>query len=287
MNSNAGHIEAAAVSREWKPEDRQNVHLRDSLLGQSIHCGTLAALMASSLYKQGMPPELPRLESLDLTNPQQAQDEDRPTEARKLASMCASYSSHKGNEVRPEAGPRRTLDRPTWQQIDARQWTWKTVISCTRQVEGESMPASETRAINLALLWQTRSVVRLSKKFLHLSDGQSALIYWNKEPQGFVVALGHHCLLRTMEALGTRAGDYSLRVPLGTGYLSLPGTKTSTRHSRKERVIFEDPGLVAWAAEPSKGLTPGDSICPVPATAFRNNSAAAVHGRLENLDLRL
>ena len=171
-----------------------------------------------------------------------AHDEGRPAETRRLARMCASYSSHKGNEVRPEAGPRRTLDRPTWQQIDARQWTWKTVISCTWQVEGESMPALETRAINLALLWQTRSVVRLSKKFLHLSDGQSALIYWNKEPQGFVVALGHHCLLRTMEALGTRAGDYSLRVPLGTGYLSLPGTKTSTRHGRNEEVTIEDPG---------------------------------------------
>ena len=82
------------------------------------------------------------------------------------------------------------------------------------------------------------------------------------------MALGHQSLLRTIEALGTRACDYSLRVPLGTGYLSLPGTKTSTRHSRKERVIFEDPGLVAWAAEPSKGLTPGDSICPVSATAL-------------------
>ena len=114
------------------------------------------------------------------------------------------------------------------------------------------------------------------------------LIYWNKERQAFVVALGHHGLLRTMEALGTRAGDYSLRVPLGTGYLSLPGTKTSTRHDRSEGVTIEDPGLVAWAAELSKGLTPGDRICPVSATAFRKNSAAAVHVLgWENLDLRL
>ena len=138
------------------------------------------------------------------------------------------------------------------------------------------MPALGTRAINLALLRQTMSVVRLSR-ILHISDGQSALIYWNKEPQGFVVALGHQCLLRTMEALGTREGDYSLRVPLGRGYLSLPGTETSTRHGRNEEVTIEDPGLVAWAAELSKGLAPGDRICPVSATAFRKNSAAAVH----------
>ena len=156
MEFSAGPIEAAAVS-QWKPEDRQNVHLKASLLAQSIHGGTLAALIASSLYKQGIPPELPRLESLDLTNLQQAQDEDRPTEARER--MCASYSSHKGSEVRPEAGPRRTLDRPTWQQIAARQWIWKTVIPCTWQVEGESMPALETKAINLALL-RWRSVIR-------------------------------------------------------------------------------------------------------------------------------
>ena len=132
--------------------------------------------------------------------------------------------SHKDNEVKPEAGPRRTLDRPTWQQIDARERTWKTVISCTWQVKGESMPALGTRAINLALLRQTMSVVRLGR-ILHISDGQSALFYWNKEPQGFVVALGHQCLPRIMEALGTREGDHSLRVPLGRGYLSLPGTE--------------------------------------------------------------
>ena len=93
-------------------------------------------------------------------------------------------------------------------------------MSCTWQVEGEPMSALETKAINLALLWQTRSVVRASKKLLHLSDSQSALIYWNKEPQGSLVALGHQCLLRTIEALGTRAYDYGLRVPLGTGYLT-------------------------------------------------------------------
>ena len=95
-----------------------------------------------------------------------AHDEGRPTETRRLARMCASYSSHKGNEVKPEAGPRRTLDRPTWQQIDARERTWKTVISCTWQGKGESMPALGTRAINLALLRQTMSVVRLNRIYM-------------------------------------------------------------------------------------------------------------------------
>ena len=125
------------------------------------------------------------------------------------------------------------------------------------------MPALVTRAFDLALLWQTKFIIRLSK-IPHASDGQSALIYWNKEPRYFVVALGHQGLLRTMKALGTRTGDCSSRVPLGTGYLNLPG------------VTIEDPGLVAWASELSKVLTPGH-ICPVSAAAVKKNSASAVH----------
>ena len=46
------------------------------------------------------------------------------------------------------------------------------------------MPALETRAINLTLLWRTRSVARLSKKFLHLSDSQSALGCMSKHRSG-------------------------------------------------------------------------------------------------------
>ena len=99
------------------------------------------------------------------------------------------------------------------------------------------------------------------------------------QPRSSLVALGHQSLLRTIEALGTRACDYSLACPFGHRLPDLLSTKTSTRHGRNKRIIFEDPGLMAGAAEPSKGLTPGDSICPVSATAFRNNSAAAVHGR--------
>jgi hypothetical protein len=37
------------------------------------------------------------------------------------------------------------------------------------------MPALETRAVVLALKWRARSVARMSKKFLHLADSQSAL----------------------------------------------------------------------------------------------------------------
>ena len=89
------------------------------------------------------------------------------------------------------------------------------------------------------------------------------LLWWKKERQSFVVALGHHCILRTMEALNAHVGDFTLRVPLGSGYLSLPDTKTSTRHGRAEAVTLEDPELVAWASKLCEGKAPGDRICPV------------------------
>ena len=71
---------------------------------------------------------------------------------------------HKGNEARPKVGPRQTLDRPTWQRINARQGTRKTVVPCAWQVKGESTPALETKATSLDLLCLTRPVIRLSSE---------------------------------------------------------------------------------------------------------------------------
>ena len=45
-----GHMEAATISRGLKVDDRKSIHLRDTLLGQSIHCGTLALLVAPPLH---------------------------------------------------------------------------------------------------------------------------------------------------------------------------------------------------------------------------------------------
>ena len=179
-----GHTEAAAIARGLKVDDRKSMHLRDTLLGQSIHCGTLALLMASPLHAWDLLPELPSLDDVDLSNLKATRDEGRPSEARRLARMYASYSTHRGNEIRLESGPRRTLQRPSWQQLDARQWNWRTVISCQWEIEGDSMPALETRAVLLTLQWRARSVARLKRKFIHLSDSQSALGCLTKHRSG-------------------------------------------------------------------------------------------------------
>ena len=98
--------------------------------------------MASFFYKQKMPPELPRWEGLELTNLQQAQDEGRPSEARK------------GSEVKPEAGPRQP-GPPDLAPDDPRRWTWNNhFLHMTSR--GRIHASLETKAINLALLKHTR-----------------------------------------------------------------------------------------------------------------------------------
>ena len=46
------------------------------------------------------------------------------------------------------------------------------------------MPALETRAVLLTLPWRARSVARLKRKFIHLSDSQSALGCLTKHRSG-------------------------------------------------------------------------------------------------------
>ena len=46
------------------------------------------------------------------------------------------------------------------------------------------MPALETRAVLLTLQWRSRSVARLSRKFIHLSDSQSTLGCLTKHRSG-------------------------------------------------------------------------------------------------------
>ena len=250
MGFRAGHTEAAAIAKGWKLEEKRSMHARDSLLGQSIHCGTLAVLVTSSLAQWGLLRKLPSLEELDLANLRKDRDEGRPSSARRLARMYASYATHRGNEIRLEAGPRRMLQKPSWQQVDARQWTWQTVISCVWQIEGESMPSLEARAVLLTLQWRARSV-------------------------------SHHGILRAMEALDAHVGDFTLKVPLGSGYLSLPDNNTSTRHGRKRQTkTLEDPELVAWASKWCEGKTPGERICPVSAAAMKEICGGSAGARL-------
>ena len=174
MGYRAGHTEAAALNYKLKPASREALHLRDSLIGNSMHTPTIAMLLAPTLARWDLLPALPSVTSLEEMEPKHHLNSQAKPELR-LARMYASYQTHRGNELRLENGPMRVDEKPSWQAVRASQWRWKPVISCAWQIEGDSMPALETRAVVLALKWRARSVARMSKKFLHLADSQSAL----------------------------------------------------------------------------------------------------------------
>ena len=78
-----------------------------------------------------------------------------------------------------------------------------------------------------------------------------------KGRQSFIVTLGHHGILRTMEALKAHVGDFALKVPLGSGYLSLPDNKTSTRHGRKRQSRLRTHSLLPGLVKLCEGKAPG------------------------------
>ena len=74
-----------------------------------------------------------------------------------------------------EAGQSRMVNKPCPEKFDAKQWKWRSVLSCKWHLKDEHINALEARALLLTLRWRARSAARFSKKFLHLTDSQVAL----------------------------------------------------------------------------------------------------------------
>ena len=102
------------------------------------------------------------------------------------------------------------------------------------------------------------------------------LLFGNFESEAFAVLLGHHAILRTMEAAGPHVGEFVLRLLLGSGYLNLPDTKTSTRHGRAEAVILDWHELVHWCAKLCEGMAPGDKLLKNSIGRLRKHFVTAV-----------
>jgi len=114
------------------------------------------------------------------------------------------------------------------------------------------------------------------------------LLFWNFEREAFVFLLGHYAILRTMDAAGPPVSDFVLRPLLGSGYLNLPDTKTSTRHGRAEAVTLDSPELVNWCAKLCEGMAPGDKLLTTSIGSLRKHFAAAVSTfGSQELDLQL
>ena len=151
---------------DWQLRD-----LRESLLGNTIHCGVLATAISTPLKDWGFidkhtAPALLAAPSRKLVGT------DGSSPSLRLIRAYLSYQDHRGGAVLFESAPSRLTGRPLSEHFDAKQWKWKAVLSCAWKLDDEHINALEARALLLALRWRSRSVMRMGKRFLHLTDSK-------------------------------------------------------------------------------------------------------------------
>jgi len=160
----------AAAERKRNPKEHEDARL--CLLGSSIHVPVLAMLLAPQLQQWGFLDELPSMN--DIIARTGRNRKPKVADERLLVLAYVNRQTHRGGEIKLENGPQRLQERPKPQAIDAGQWRWQHVVSCAWQCKDEHISALEARGYYLCLMWRTRRVEGLSKKFLHLLDSMTA-----------------------------------------------------------------------------------------------------------------
>ena len=145
--------------------------VRHGLIGNSLDVNSMVSLLLPLLQSWGF--TSPHAQLVDFL-PQSSQDA-KPDAAKLLVRAYASYSAHRGGELRLEAGPVAVQGRPPFQGINAEQWSWQTVVQASWKLPGEHINSLEARAYVLALKWRSRSSQRHGSTFLHLTDSQVCL----------------------------------------------------------------------------------------------------------------
>jgi hypothetical protein len=148
--------------------------LRESLLGNSMHAGVLATLLMPALKSWNLIHDYVE-PALLATAGRQPQHAGTASPELRLVRAYFSYQDHRGGLILCESGQSRMRSKPLAEKFDAKQWTWRPVISCKWSLPGEHINALESRALLLTLRWRARSVARFSKRFLHLTDSKVAL----------------------------------------------------------------------------------------------------------------
>ena len=88
MGFRAGHTEAAAVKHTWKLTERHSMHLRDFLVGNTMHCPTVGLPVSPTLVSWQLLLELPDAAALEEMEPR-PQSKQNPSESARLARMIA------------------------------------------------------------------------------------------------------------------------------------------------------------------------------------------------------
>ena len=167
------HTYAGITKRERCKGPEQHRDLRDSWLGNSMHCGVVAVLLRPFFHSTYPNCSLPSVQELIDMNPHK--NVRNMSEEMRLTRAYCTYQSHRGGEIRNEQGPEPSLQRSGFQAIQGDQWKWKAAISCQWHLTTEHINALECRALLLALRWRARNVKHFSKRFLHLCDNQAVL----------------------------------------------------------------------------------------------------------------
>jgi len=163
-----------------------------------------------------------------------------------------------------------------WQEGETRA-TVANLLSCI----GDREPSlrwhlSGTRRLHRT--WIKRELgVRCCALYWSMTEALAGLfLHWGWLHEALMALLMHHCLLRTMEGLNARRGDFMLQGLLMKGHLSLPDTKTSARHGRGESVSITDPQVMQLLLPIAEPLLPGEKLYPHSAAVFRKRLQQAV-----------
>ena len=143
------HTYAGITGRERCKGPEQHRDLRDSWLGNSMHCGVVAVLLRPFFHSTYPNCSLPSVQELIDMNPRK--NVRNMSEEMRLTRAYCTYQSHRGGEIRNEQGPEPSLQRCGFQAIQGDQWKWKAAISCQWHLTTEHINALECRALLLAL----------------------------------------------------------------------------------------------------------------------------------------
>ena len=162
------------VAASVKRSDRQaHEDTRCSLFGNGTQARIPACLLTPQLKEWTYSENEPNLASLVQAAEQTTTSES--SEEETLVRALCRVQSRRGREIRLENWPENLPRRPGLQALDPGWWSWKAVICCHYETEGEPIAALEGRGYLLALRWRLWNVKNLEKRTVHLLDSQTCV----------------------------------------------------------------------------------------------------------------
>ena len=163
-----------------------------------------------------------------------------------------------------------------WEDGEPRCWAETTLSGFTRLVP--SLRGAFPCSWALIATWQRHEIPQrctpMTLSLLHVFCGACIQRGWLD--LSLTLAIGFHCILRTMEMYHIAAKDFEFSSSLDTAVLTLPHTKAGTRYNIIESVTLTDACLVRAIHTFLRNAQPGDLLFPEGAWSFRTRFDALV-----------